>query len=109
MVESLLSYRKAPKSGQRLKKTYIENKIDQIIAACNEKSEMANSKHPNIRKIGALAIKKSDFCQNNKQQLIDEMIKVNLNPKSYKVNFSALRRYFLKRAETVSIQNPLMA
>jgi hypothetical protein len=80
-------------NGNGNRKVY-ENKIDQIIAACSEKSEMANSKHPNISKIGALAIKKSNFCQNNKQQLIDEMIKANLNPKSYKVNYYVNSKFF---------------
>lgn len=64
-----------------------EKQINRIIACCESKLRMANSKHENIRMAGKLAFKKATFCKKNKQQLIEEMVETDLSPKAYKIAF----------------------
>jgi hypothetical protein len=48
---------------------------------------MGGSKGTNVCKIGEKAIKKAEFCRLNRQKLIGDMERVNLEPKQYKIMY----------------------
>jgi hypothetical protein len=73
---------------------FYEKTINQIISCCSSKSLMANSEHENIRVAGELALKKARFCMIYKQQLIDEMVRMDLPPKTYKINYFVNSKFY---------------
>ncbi|MGD8959559.1 MAG: hypothetical protein PVI27_06925 [Desulfobacteraceae bacterium] len=73
---------------------FYEKTINQIISCCDCKIQMADSEHKNIRMTGELAIKKANFCRISKQQLVEEMTRINLPPKTYKVHLFVNSKFY---------------
>ena len=66
-------------------KTELEDLVDQYIAICEAKSTLLNSNSENIRRSATLACVKATYCRHHRKELVDEMVKQNIEPKSYKV------------------------
>jgi hypothetical protein len=80
-----------------------EKTINQIISCCDCKIQMANSEHDKIRMAGELAIKKAKFCRIFKRQLVEEMARVNLPPKTYKIHSFVNSKFYELNGNSVSI------
>jgi hypothetical protein len=73
---------------------FYEKTINQIISCCDSKIRMADSTHENIRMTGDLAIKKAHFCRISKQQLVEEMTRINLPFKTYKIHLFVNSKFY---------------
>ncbi len=79
-----------------------EKTINQIISCCNSKSRLADSEHDKIRMAGELAFRKAKFCMMYKQQLIEEMVRMSLPPKTYKINYFVNSKFYELERNSVS-------
>ncbi len=78
----------APAQGgdeAQARKVYYESAITQEIAACRAKSELRSSRSPNLRMKGHREASKALFLETHKAQLVDSMVALNLETKTYKV------------------------
>ena len=66
-------------------KAELEALVDKYIANCEAKSALLSSKSENIRRTATLACLKATYCRHHRKELIDEMVKQNIEPKPYKV------------------------
>ena len=73
-----------------------EQYLNQIISSCNAKAHMAGTRSENLRDYCELAEMKADFIIRNKGVLIEDMRRINLAPKPYKVNFYVNSKFFEK-------------
>jgi hypothetical protein len=64
----------------------LEALIDRYIASCGAKSEMLNSRSEAIRTSAVRSCRVANFCVTSRESLVKEMLKVNVEPKSYKVS-----------------------
>ncbi len=79
-----------------------EQTINQIISCCNSKCRLADSEHDNIRMAGELALRKAKFCMMYKQKLIEEMVRMSLPPKTYKINYFVNSKFYELERNSVS-------
>ena len=61
--------------------------IDKAIAHCKAKTSYRNSKSENLQRAAALSCMKAAFFNDFKVQLIENMIKVNIGSKPYKIHY----------------------
>jgi len=66
-------------------KAGLEVLADRYIAVCEAKSTLLNSKSENIRRSATRACVKAAYCRHHRKELVEEMIKQNIEPKPYKV------------------------
>ena len=66
-------------------KAELEALVDKYIASCEAKSALLSSKSENIRRSATLACLKATYCRHHRKELIDEMVKQNIEPKPYKI------------------------
>ncbi|MDM8516602.1 hypothetical protein QUF76_10410 [Desulfobacterales bacterium HSG16] len=74
--------------------TAYETKIDGLIARCEKKAGMMNSKGDNIRKDAAIALMKANFFRKNKDLLVQGMIKSKVIAKSHKIEYFLNDKFF---------------
>ncbi|MBL0714233.1 MAG: hypothetical protein JJV98_11080 [Desulfosarcina sp.] len=67
-------------------KTYYEAAIAREIADCRQKSALRFSRSPNLRLKGHREASKAMFMETHRVQLVDGMVALNLEPKTYKVH-----------------------
>ena len=73
-------------------KAELEALVDKYIANCEAKSALLSSKSENIRRSATLACLKATYCRHHRKELVDEMVRQNMEPKAYKV-----RRFLSKK------------
>jgi hypothetical protein len=66
-------------------KAKLEALVDKYITSCEAKSALLRSNSENIRRSATLACLKATYCRHHRQQLVDELVKQNIEPKPYKV------------------------
>ena len=64
----------------------LEALIDRHIASCGAKIEMLDSRSDAIRRSTIRICRISTFCLTSKDELVEEMLENNMEPKSYKVS-----------------------
>ena len=73
-----------------------EQYLDQIISSCFAKSRIADTRSENLREYCERAEMKANFIIRNKERLIEEMRRINLEPKRYKIRLYVNSRFFEK-------------
>ena len=71
-----------------------EQLLDQYIAKCDAKLEMKSSSLENVRRAAAVAMLKGAFVKTYREELIDNMIEDEVEPKSYKVQLYLNERFY---------------
>lgn len=66
-------------------KTKLAVLVDDYIACCDAKSAMRNSRSENIRRTAMRSRMKAAYFIHAKEELVEEMIESNIEPKAYKV------------------------
>ena len=70
-------------------KAKLEALVDEYIACCQSKSALRNSRSENIRRSAIRSCQLASYCRHSKAELVEAMLRNNIEPKAYKV------RYFL--------------
>lgn len=65
---------------------YYERIIAEEIQDCRRQSELRSSRSPNLRMKGHREASKALFLETHREQLVDSMLALGLNPKTYKVH-----------------------
>ena len=73
---------------------FYETCILNQISKCQAKAALINSKSSNLRSCAAVSSRKAVFFVNYKDMLIQEMLKNEMDPKTYKVQYYINKRYF---------------
>jgi hypothetical protein len=68
--------------------------IDKAIAHCKAKTSYRNSKSENLQRAAALSCMKAAFFNDFKAQLIEDMIKVNIGSKPYKIHYYLNQKFY---------------
>ena len=66
-------------------KAELETLVDKYIASCEAKSALLSSNSENIRRSATLACLKATYCRHHRKELVDEMVRQNIEPKPYRV------------------------
>ena len=72
----------------------IEDIVDQYIANCELKTRMKASRSPSLQRLAALAVMKQAYCRDYREQLVEEMVAVGVEPKAYQVHYHLNSRFF---------------
>ena len=73
---------------------FYETCILNQISNCQAKAALKTSKSANLRSCAAVSSKKAVFFVNHKDMLIEEMLKNEMDLKTYKVQYYINKRYF---------------
>ena len=68
--------------------------VDSLIATCEKKCALKESRSPNVREGVALSLMKADFYRNNKEKLVGEMMRYSVTPRAGQVQHFMDRRFF---------------
>jgi hypothetical protein len=68
-------------------KNYYEDFITSKISKCYSKAQLKKSKSVHLQSCAAKEVKKAIFLSENKEMLIDEMIKRDIGVKTYKIEY----------------------
>lgn len=79
----------APESPEN----FYRQAIDTKIAQCERKALFANCRGENLREYGKKACDQAAYYRNNKEQLVQEMMRLTLEQKSYKIDYFLICRY----------------
>ncbi len=66
-------------------KAYYEAAIDEEITQCRHLSSLTSSRSPNLRRKGHQEASMAKYLETNRDELVVDMMKLNLEPKEYKV------------------------
>jgi hypothetical protein len=69
----------------KYQRTLLEDAIDTEIAQSRQKASLMTSRSANLRKEGHRAASKAMYLETHRDELVVDMMKVNLEPKTYKV------------------------
>ena len=75
-------------------KSMYSTAIDKAIAHCKAKTSYRNSKSENLQRTAALSCMKAAFFNDFKVQLIEDMIKVNIGSKPYKIDYYLNQKFY---------------
>ncbi len=73
-----------------------ERCLNQIISVCNSKDSMANSRSATLRNYCKLAAMKAEFVMRYKEQLIEEVSRIKMPLKPYKIHLFVNSKFFEK-------------
>ena len=59
--------------------------VDEYIACCEAKSALSSSRSENIRRSAMRSCKIASYCKHSKTELVEVMLRNNIEPKAYKV------------------------
>ncbi len=68
-----------------IKKSAYEDAIDEEIAQCRQMASLMTSRSSNLRKKGYREASMAMYLETNRDELVVDMMKLNLEPKEYKV------------------------
>ena len=90
----MVSFTVAPQSEsndqiEHFYKTCLEKKI----STCRSKMMLKSSRSANLRKTSALAAEQAVFYLSNKDMLVKEMMELEIDRKSYKVDYYLIKRF----------------
>ena len=66
-------------------KAKLEALVDEYIACCEAKSALSSSRSENIRRSAMRSCKIASYCKHSKAELVEVMLRNNIEPKAYKV------------------------
>ena len=81
-------------------KGYYENFINEKISKCYSKAQLIESRSTHLQNCAVRGIKKATFLSENKEMLIEEMVKSDIGVKRYKIEYF-LNRQFYENNETL--------
>ena len=73
---------------------YYENFINEKIAKCHSKAQLKDSKSVHLQSCAAKEIKKATFLSENKEMLIQEMVKRDIGMKQYKIEYFLNKKFY---------------
>lgn len=82
-----------------------ESMFENCLMRCKSKAELSGSRSKNIRQAAYMASLKADFLRGQKIILIDEMIRSNMELKSYKIHYFLNDRFFAHMAWNPELKN----
>lgn len=72
---------------------FFESYISEKIAKSQSKTDLQTSRSENLRMVGVRAEKEAAFLAYNKATLVDEMIKLDIGQKPYKIEYYLNKRF----------------
>ena len=66
-------------------KVRLETLVEEYIACCKAKSALRSSRSEKIRHSAMRSCMKATYCRHSKEELVEAMLKNNIEPKAYKV------------------------
>ncbi len=66
-------------------KVRLEGLVEAFIARCEAKSALRSSRSENIRRSAMQSCMKADYCRRFKDELVEAMLEIKIEPKAYKV------------------------
>jgi len=73
---------------------YYENMINETIAKCHSKAQLKESKSVHLQSCAALKLKKANFLTKNKEMLIKELVKRDIDTKQYKIEYFLNKKFY---------------
>jgi hypothetical protein len=73
---------------------YYENFINDKIAKCHSKAQLKDSKLVHLQSCAAKEIKRAAFLSENKEMLIQEMVKRDIGMKQYKIEYFLNKKFY---------------
>jgi hypothetical protein len=81
-------------NGDMEKKAAIEAVVDEYLNSCEIKKCLMTSDSEVLRRTAALAVMKKAYFQNYKEQLVEEMVAMGVEPKPYQVHYHLNAKFF---------------
>ncbi len=81
---------------------YYENVINEKISKCHSKAQLKESKSVHLQNCAAMEIKKAIFLNENREMLIEDMVKRDIGVKQYKIEYFFNKRFYEYSAITDS-------
>lgn len=75
-------------------KIYYEHIINEKINRCHSKAQLKESKSTNLQNCALMEIKKANYFTANKEMLINEMVKINIGVKKYKIEYFLNSKFY---------------
>jgi hypothetical protein len=74
------------KSDVQSLRAYFTQAIDKEICCCQQKCALQSSRSANLRKKGHREARKAIFLKSHKEEIVEKMLSLGLEPKPYKVD-----------------------
>ncbi len=76
------------------KKVAIEAVVDEYLNSCEIKESLMTSESKTLQRTAALAVMKQAYFRNFKEQLVEEMVAMGVEPKPYQVHYHLNAKFF---------------
>ena len=108
LMSSTISSIAGENSHIDLKRNLFAYLIDDRIHKCKAKIKLSESRSKNLRKVAALSALKAQYLNDNKNNLIDQMIETELTVTKYKVDHFLNAKFLSYYASKPNLQDKVI-